>query len=218
MNEREGRSSDPLNTRHGSDSEQVRERIEALKKEASKVVGEAVDKATDWAVKNTDDETGKKIGDAVDKAKDWAAKNPEKAATIATCVALAPVAAAVAVPAPKLFGFGSRGIAAGSVAARKQSRIGNVSSGSMFSTLQSAAAGGAVAAALVAGAAFVAAGASGTAVAAPFVHEAMKEGDRADNDGDKSGADNHDVIYCTRCKNWHVDDFLICYNYDRPRY
>ncbi|KAI1435401.1 hypothetical protein GGR50DRAFT_657394 [Xylaria sp. CBS 124048] len=107
-------------------------------------------KATNWAVEN-----GVKAAQNTDwqgiaataaasgqKATNWAVENPGKAAAFGVGAAMVVVPMAVAGPALGAVGFGANGIVLGSAATVVQSNIGNVVAPSLFSTLQSAAAGG----------------------------------------------------------------------------
>ncbi|RFU27225.1 hypothetical protein B7463_g9104, partial [Scytalidium lignicola] len=90
--------------------------------------------------------TTDKVPKAADMAADWIRKNPGTAAGLAVGGAIIVAPAIVSVPVLAACGFGPCGVGAGTLAAGIQSGIGNVVGGSLFATMQSAAAGGAGAA------------------------------------------------------------------------
>lgn len=113
---------------------------------------------------------GEKLKEHAETAAQWMKENPGKTALIAGGAVLVVAPGIVTQPALAMAGFGSEGVAAGSLAAGVQSGIGNVVAGSAFAGLQSAGAGGAGAAVLAAAVQIPAAVAVGMTVA-----DAMKQ-------------------------------------------
>ncbi|KAH6634911.1 hypothetical protein B0J18DRAFT_406506 [Chaetomium sp. MPI-SDFR-AT-0129] len=91
-------------------------------------------------------------------------------------VALMASPAGVALPVLNVVGFGSGGVAAGSIAASIQSGIGSVVGGSAFAVCQSAAAGGAGAAAVNGVVAGAGAAVSAAAVGGRFLVSKLSRG------------------------------------------
>ena len=107
-------------------------------------------------------------------------------------------ATAAVCAAPMLVGFGTGGIAAGSLAAAWQATIGNVAAGSAFATLQSLGATGTLATGAYGGAGVLGLGALGNRLAGKSdkktnEHDNADSDDRvdSDNDGDNVHATDH---------------------------
>ncbi|KAF2745916.1 hypothetical protein M011DRAFT_527419 [Sporormia fimetaria CBS 119925] len=126
----------------------------------------------------------KNIISTAEQAKDWIIENPKKAAVIGGCLVAPPIAGTIIGPALGFVGFGPGGVAAGSAAAVWQARIGNVVAPSVFSFLQSAAAGGA-GATVVNGTAVGVTSLAGAGVAAKQLCGGVKKDEQDGNGADE---------------------------------